>query len=135
MKKTAKFAVSMPATEFEDLESRRRSEGKTRSGFILEAVRAWRKGAEDRGVSGVLKDFIREDPGRYGGDRPHHEAPTPKPLTDITELRRRAAAAAGRFRSEEGDLSLRHDEALADDFAGTAAPQSSDRRPKFRRKR
>jgi hypothetical protein len=36
------------------------------------------------------------------------DVPSPK------ELRRRAAAAAGRFRSAQGDISTRHDDYLAD---------------------
>ena len=42
-------------------------------------------------------------------------------LIDISERRRRAIAAAGRFRSGVSDLSVNHDRYLAEDYSGKKA--------------
>jgi hypothetical protein len=135
MQKTAKFAVSMPEAEFKKLESRRRKAGKTRSAFVLEAVRAWRPGGEGTQGATAPATFIKEDPGRYGEGSIRPEIPAPKPLTGTAESRKRAMAAAGRFRSETGDLSTSHDEILADNYADTSRERSNDDSPKSRRER
>jgi hypothetical protein len=134
MKKTAKFAISMPDTDFRDLESSRREAGKTRSAFILDAVRISLRSGGKRGRGAGPGHSVKEGPGRYGVERSAPEAHPLRPLTDIAEIRRRAMAASGRFCSEEGDLSLRHDEVLAEDYTEAAPGRSADNDSESRRK-
>jgi hypothetical protein len=118
MSKTAKFAISMPEAEFRGMEVQRRRVKMTRSAFVLEAVRAWRRPEGGQGTAaGSLApgSSVKEDPGRYGHGTPARETPEPEYPKDIAELRRRAIAAAGRFRSDVGDLSASHDKYLEDD--------------------
>lgn len=103
MGKSVKFTVSMPAAGFKELEARRRKTGRTRSQFVRDAIRAWR--IESDRPSGV-----REDPADYG-------SPASPRFTTIQELRRRAAAAAGRFRSGLADLSSNHDKYLEEAYS------------------
>jgi hypothetical protein len=103
MSKSVKFTVSMPAAGFKEIETMRRKTGRTRSQFIRDAIRAWR--VEIERPSGV-----REGPGDY----------KPQPFLDFTtiqELRRRAAAVAGRFRSGLADLSSNHDKYLEEAYS------------------
>lgn len=113
MGNTIKFTISVPAEEFKELEAMRRKSGKTRSQFVREAVRAWESG-EGEPFAGAPKAAagVKEDSARYG-------APIPAlpEFTDMAELRRRAIAAAGRFRSGVADLSSAHDRYLEDGFA------------------
>ncbi len=52
MRKSAKFAVSIPWEDFKELEVIRRKAGLSRSGFLLATFRAWREARErDRLVS------------------------------------------------------------------------------------
>ena len=113
MGNTIKFTISVPTEEFKELEALRRKAGKTRSQFVRDAVRAWEI-TEGEGVAGVLKAAagVKEDATRYGA--PASALPE---FTDIAELRRRAIAAAGRFRSGVTDLSTAHDRYLEDGFA------------------
>ena len=134
MKKTSKFTISMPEAEFKKLELRRRKAGKTRSAFVLDALRAWRPiGAEPRGKT-AREYLIKEDAGRYGAGSTGPEISALKLLTGTAEARRAAIAAAGRFKSETGDLSERHDEIIADEYADTARKGSTDDPAKSRRK-
>jgi len=48
MRKSAKFAVSIPWEEFKELEVIRRKAGLSRSGFLLATFRAWKE-AHERG--------------------------------------------------------------------------------------
>lgn len=114
MSKTAKFAVSMPEAEFKTIEAERRRQKKTRSQFVRDAVRTWRQRDRGEGAAGVSRTAVREDPGRYEPKNVGSEA-----LADIAELRRRAIAAAGSFRSAASDLSVNHDKYLEEDFAVT----------------
>jgi predicted DNA-binding protein len=110
MTKTVKFAVSMPEEIFKELESLRKTIGWTRSQFVREALRAWK--TEFSEPSGV-----KEEVGEY----------TKEVSTDIIapeERRRRAIAAAGRFRSGFKDLSSHHDKHLEDSYP-TVAPKKS----------
>jgi hypothetical protein len=106
MGKTVKFTISMSAAEFKDIESLRRKTGRTRSQFIRDTVAAWRHGSA-RTLS------VKEDQAEYGV-RP---APGLDDLTDPAERRRRAIAAAGKFRSGSADLSSNHDLYLEEAFA------------------
>ncbi len=106
MGKTVKFAISMSEEEFKALESLRQRTGRTRSQFIRDAVSTWKEQ--------YLQPLgIKEEPGEY-----KREIPTD--LIDLKERRRRALAAAGRFRSDISDISLKHDEHLADIYTEIA---------------
>ena len=113
MGNTIKFTISMPAGEFKALEATRRKAGKTRSQFVREAVRAW-ESAEGERPAEIPKAAaaVKEDSARYGAP-----GPALPELTDSTERRRRAIAAAGRFRSGVADLSSAHDSYFEDGFA------------------
>lgn len=122
MSNTVKFTISVPAREFKELEALRRKAGKTRSQFVREAVRAWEGGKLERSISAsIATACVKEDSARYGAP-----APTIPEFTDLAELRRRAIAAAGRFRSGVDDLSTAHDRYLEDGFAavGRSEPAS-----------
>lgn len=112
MSKTIKFAVSMSAEVYKKLESMRRKEGQTRSRFIRDAVRAYK-------AEYGWPEAVKEDRGRY----------EPQPSIDITDLkerRRRAIAAAGRFRSGLTDLSSSHDKYLEDAFVRVSSKKDED---------
>lgn len=106
MSKTIKFAISMPEEVFKELESLRNKTGWTRSQFIREAVRTWK--AEFSEPSGV-KEEVEEYKKEISTD-----------ITDPEERRRRAIAAAGRFRSGIKDLSSHHDKHLGDSYTAVA---------------
>ncbi|MBN1221794.1 MAG: ribbon-helix-helix protein, CopG family [Candidatus Aminicenantes bacterium] len=105
MSKTVKFTVSMSSAEFKDLESMRRKKGVTRSQFIRDAVRTWKE-------EPLLPLEIREETGVY-------KKATPMDIVDLEERRKRAMAAAGRFRSGISDLSSNHDKHLEAVYAET----------------
>ena len=114
MSKTIKFAVSMSEEVFKELESLRRRTGWTRSQFIRDAIRSWK--AEFLRPSGV-----KEKAGEYKKEV----------LTDIVdpaERRRRAIAAAGRFRSGISDLSTNHDKYLEESYKVTAPPDDEKKK-------
>ncbi len=132
MRKATKFAVSMPEQDFRRLETVRRRLGKTRSELIREAVRVW-AGEENRpGESrfGMLarSGSVKEESRPYavkGGLNPDSvknkadavlEAEEARRLVDAAELRRRAIAAAGRFRSRVADLSTEHDKYAGESY-------------------
>lgn len=106
MPKTIKFSISMPASEFKELESSRRKAGKTRSQFVREAVIREKGRTRD-----VPAGSVREERKAYGGP----EIPV---MTDAKELRKRAIAAAGAFDSGLRDLSTGHDRYLSDPELG-----------------
>jgi Arc/MetJ-type ribon-helix-helix transcriptional regulator len=113
MSNTVKFTISVPTEEFKKLEILRRKAGKTRSQFVREAVRAWEGGELERPTGAPQAAAgVKEDSARYGAP-----APALPEFTDIEERRRRAIAAAGRFRSGVADLSTAHDSYLEDGFA------------------
>ncbi len=128
MGNTIKFTISMPAGEFKELEALRRKAGKTRSQFVREAVRTWVTEEEERSVGAPKATAgVKDDSARYGAP-----APALPEFTDMAELRRRAIAAAGRFRSGVADLSTAHDGYLEEGFAVGAesepksAPESGE---------
>jgi hypothetical protein len=114
MSKSVKFTVSVPPAVFKELEARRRKTGRTRSQFIRDAIRAgnieW-----DR-PSGVMEDSA------------DYRTPASLCLTTIEELRRRATAAAGRFRSGVTDLSLNHDRYLEEAYSETPPEKAKPER-------
>ncbi|NOR15727.1 MAG: ribbon-helix-helix protein, CopG family [Candidatus Aminicenantes bacterium] len=113
MGKTVKFAISMSAAVFKELESLRRKTGWTRSQFIRDAIRAWKEE--------FLRPIgVKEGPGEY-----KREIPTD--LIDPKERRRRAIAAAGRFCSGISDISLKHDEHLEDIYADIAPAEDEEK--------
>jgi hypothetical protein len=106
MRKIVKFTISMSAAEFKDIEFLRRKTGRTRSQFIRDAVSAWKRGP-------VRIFSVKEDQAEYGAP----PVPDSTDLTDMAERRRRAIAAAGKFRSGASDLSSNHDRHLEEVFA------------------
>jgi hypothetical protein len=113
MGNTVKFTISVSAGEFKELEALRRKAGKTRSQFLREAVHGWEGGDLERSAGAPKAAAgVKEDSARYGA--PASALPE---FTDISELRRRAIAAAGRFRSGVADLSTAHDRYLEDGCA------------------
>lgn len=115
MSKTVKFAVSMSEQLFKELEVLRRKTGWTRSQFIRDAIRSWK--AELLQPSGV-----KEEAEQYKKE-------VPKDVTDPAERRRRAIAAAGRFRSGLSDLSSNHDKHLEDTYAGIPSKKDEKKSP------
>jgi hypothetical protein len=109
MRKTVKFTISMAATDFKELESRRRQTGRTRSQFIRDAVRASMPVASP--AAG-----IEEEAGSY-------KAGISLDVTNLEERRRRALAASGRFRSGLSDLSADHDRYLEDAYSAAPPPK------------
>ena len=103
MGKTIKFAISMSEEDFKELESLRQKTGRSRSQFVRDAIRTWKE-------EFMQPLGIKDEAGEY-----KREIPTD--LIDLEERRRRAIAAAGRFRSDISDISLKHDEHLAEIFA------------------
>jgi len=112
MRKIVKFTISMSAAQFKDIESFRRKTGLTRSQFIRDAVAAWRQGR-------VPALSVKEDQVKYGTPPAADSAD----LTDMAERRRRAIAAAGKFRSGTADLSSGHDRYLEEVFTEDLAPK------------
>ncbi len=105
MNKTVKFAVSMPEKVFRELESLRQKARWTRSQFIRDAIRSWKaEFSQPSRVCEKTEEYARE---------------APTDIVDPPELRRRAIAAAGRFRSDISDFSSQHDKYLEDSFAVT----------------
>lgn len=96
----------MSEEEFKALESLRQRTGRTRSQFIRDAVRTWKE------------EYMRPLGIKEGSGEYKREIPTD--FIDLEERRQRAIAAAGRFRSEVSDISLKHDEHLAEIYAEIA---------------
>lgn len=114
MAKTVKFTVSVPSRVFKALEALRSKTGMSRSQLVREALR--RLGPAEGEVSAggqATTAEVREEPARYS-----IPAGPLREITDPAERRRRALAAAGRFRSGLTDLSTEHDKYLDDAYAG-----------------
>jgi len=111
MGNTVKFTISMCKEDFKELESLRQRTGKTRSQFIRDAVRTWKEESmKSLGIKEETSEYKRE---------------IPTDLIDPEERRRRAIAAAGRFRSDITDLSLKHDEHLEEIYAEIAPAKNN----------
>jgi hypothetical protein len=113
MGKTIKFTISTSEEEFDELESLRQRTGRTRSQFIRDCVHVWKE--EFKRPLGIM-----EDPAVYKREIPND-------LIDNEERRRRAIAAAGRFRSDISDLSVKHDEHLEDIYAEIAEKKNESK--------
>jgi hypothetical protein len=113
MGKTIKFAVSMSEEVFKELESLRHKTGWTRSQFIRDAIRSWKA------------EFSR--PSRVREEAEEYKKEVPIDIVDPEERRRRAIAAAGRFRSDITDLSTNHDKYLEESYTVTA-PQNDGKK-------
>ena len=121
MSHAVKFTVSVPEAVFRALEALRRKTGKSRSQLVRDAIlslgsKAGRRPAEETAAGSV----VREGSARYGAP-----ASSFQEVTDKAERRRRAIAAAGRFRSGTPDLSTDHDKYLGDAYAAVSGPDSS----------
>ena len=114
MNKTVKIAVSMPAAAFKKLEALRRRTGKSRSRVVREAL-----AAAETHLAG--RPRIEEKHATY-------ETPRQGGRVDRAERRRKAIAAAGRFRSGLPDLAENHDRYLDEIYAETSAGKSSGRK-------
>jgi hypothetical protein len=62
MRKSAKFAVSLPWEEFEELEAIRKKAGLSRSGFLLATFRAWKEARERRRLVQSYENGYRQKP-------------------------------------------------------------------------
>lgn len=62
MRKSVKFAVSIPDEEFEQLESLRKNTGLTRSQFIREAIKLWREEKEKQRLIEIYVEGYRKIP-------------------------------------------------------------------------
>jgi len=130
MSRAVKFTVSVPGTVFKALEALRRKTGTSRSQLVRDAILGLRSEAGQRPAEETAAgSIVREGSARYGAP-----ATSFQEMTDKAERRRRAIAAAGRFRSGATDLSTDHDKYLDDAYAaisgpGSSSPAGSGRKP------
>lgn len=62
MRKSAKFAVSIPWEDFKELEAIRRKAGLSRSGFLLATFRAWKAARERARLVRDYENAYRQKP-------------------------------------------------------------------------
>jgi hypothetical protein len=62
MRKSAKFAVSLPWEDFKELEAIRRKAGLSRSGFLLATFRAWKEARERERLVREYEKGYRQKP-------------------------------------------------------------------------
>jgi hypothetical protein len=62
MRKSVKFAVSIPWEEFKELEAIRKKAGLSRSGFLLATFRAWKEARERQRLVRVYENGYRQKP-------------------------------------------------------------------------
>ncbi len=62
MRKSAKFAVSLPWEEFKELEIIRKKAGLSRSGFLLATFRAWKEARERERLVRAYENAYRQKP-------------------------------------------------------------------------
>ena len=121
MSRTVKFTVSIPEPVFKELEASRRRARMSRSQLVREAVQGLGSRADKRTFGRTVAGAaVREGPARY-----EIPAPSLQEITDAGERRRRAIAAAGRFRSGAPDLSKDQDKYLEDSYAAVSGTGSS----------
>jgi Arc/MetJ-type ribon-helix-helix transcriptional regulator len=111
MNKTVKIAISMSEEVFKEIEALCLKTGKNRSQVVRDAILALKAASHG-------KPAIHEERSAYG-------TPDPGAMIDPEERRRRAIAAAGRFRSGVTDLAANHDRYLEDSYA-PPAPAKDD---------
>jgi hypothetical protein len=97
----------MTVSAFKEIEVLRRRTGKSRSQIVREAIQALKAESSRRTA-------VKEERAAYG-------MPEPEAIIDPEERRKRAIAAAGRFRSGLTDLAASHDRYLEDAFT-TVSP-------------
>ncbi len=114
MGKTVKFAVSMRASEFKELETIRRESGKTRSQIVREALSAYAVSIDSPSPKAVKSksENIKASNDNHSRPQNGNEFHLPTDLTKKEERQRRAIAAAGQFRSGLADLAYQHDKHL-----------------------
>jgi Arc/MetJ-type ribon-helix-helix transcriptional regulator len=99
-----RMIISLPVEDKRWIEAESRRRGFSASQLIRLAIRELR--ARESGEGGRRARQVREDGAEYG-------PPLLENIADMNDLRRRAAAAAGRFASGVPDLSVAHDRHLA----------------------
>ena len=62
MRKSAKFAVSIPWEEFKELEAIRKKAGLSRSGFLLATFRAWKEARKKERLVKEYENGYRQKP-------------------------------------------------------------------------
>ena len=62
MGKTVRFAVSIPGSEFKELESLRKKKGLNRSEFIRETLRVWNEAREKKRLVKAYEDGYKRIP-------------------------------------------------------------------------
>ena len=62
MSKSVKFAVSIPGSEFKELESLRKRKGLNRSEFIRETLRVWKEEREKKRLVKAYEDGYKRIP-------------------------------------------------------------------------
>jgi len=62
MRKSAKFAVSLPWEDFKELEAIRKKAGMSRSGFLLATFRAWKEARERERLVRSYEKGYRQKP-------------------------------------------------------------------------
>ncbi len=62
MDKSVKFAVSIPGTEFKELEDIRKKKGLTRSEFIRETLKLWKEEKEKKRLIRIYEEGYKRVP-------------------------------------------------------------------------
>jgi len=62
MGKTVKFAVSFPSIEYKELETLRKKERLSRSGFIREAFKLWKEKKKDEKLIKIYEEGYKKVP-------------------------------------------------------------------------
>jgi metal-responsive CopG/Arc/MetJ family transcriptional regulator len=62
MAKAVKFAVSIPGSEFKELETLRKKQGLTRSEFVRETFKLWKEEREKRKLAKIYEEGYRRVP-------------------------------------------------------------------------
>jgi len=62
MAKAVKFAVSIPGSEFKELETLRKKKGLTRSEFIRETIKLWKEDREKKRLVKIYEEGYKRVP-------------------------------------------------------------------------
>jgi hypothetical protein len=106
MARMTRTIISLPEEEKKWVDAYGKRHRISSAQVVRLAVRGYR-GRKHEGTDADVK-AVREERESYG-------PPRPCDLTEMAELKRRAAAAAGRFASGVPDLSVAHDQYLAEE--------------------